>query len=151
VDPDSEPPYGALEGLAALGPHARPATPRVLALVEVERFRGVAVRTLGVIGDPRAVPALRRLLAAGSRDDRCWAAHALGRLGAAAAPAVDALTVRLAEDGDPLVRAEAARALGRVGPAARPALPALRAAADEAGVALVREHALAAIAAVDGE
>jgi hypothetical protein len=59
---------------------------------------------------------------------RGLAARELGKMGAAAAPAVDALAARL-KDSDRVVRMAAAEALAAIGPKAAPAVPALVAAA----------------------
>ncbi len=59
---------------------------------------------------------------------RGLAARTLGAMGAAAAPAVDALAARL-KDPDRVVRMAAAEALASIGPKAAPAVPALIAAA----------------------
>jgi HEAT repeat protein len=63
---------------------------------------------------------------------RGLAARELRSMGAAAAPAVDALAARLT-DPDRVVRMAAAEALAAIGPKAAPAVPALVAAAGKAG------------------
>jgi len=79
------------------------------------------------------------------RNVREGAAHALGELGADAAPAVQALT-RAFEDEDDFVRWKAARALGNIGPAAASALPLLGLAAEaEQETEIVRASAQKAV------
>lgn len=68
-----------------------------------------AVRLLGALADPRAIPALTRALGDGSAEVVSEAAEALSRLGTAATPA---LTAAL-ETGNDAARRFAARALGR--------------------------------------
>lgn len=70
------------------------------------------------------VPQLVERLGSERVEERYGACLALSRMGAAAAPAVDALRACLAHD-DLWVRVEAASALGRIGRAALPALPTL--------------------------
>ncbi len=81
-------------------------------------------------GGAEAVPVLIDLLRAGdgpgATETRLLAALALGHVGAAAEPAVPALTEALA-DPSPDVRLAAAEALARVGPAAKGAVPGMAA------------------------
>ena len=87
------------------------------ALLQLDRQNpehiAIAVPRL-VVGLERPDPRVRKL-----------AAETLGSLGKAAAPAVPALTKRIAEDDDALVRISCALALGDIGEASRPAVPAL--------------------------
>lgn len=73
-------------------------------------------------GDTAAL--VERLGGANTRT-RLDAADGLGRMGAQAVGAAEALARLVADDEDPLVRRSAAVALGRIGPGARSALPAL--------------------------
>lgn len=82
--------------------------------------RSTAAIALGRIGDPRAIPALRRLMDDSHAPTRMWAMKGLGELRDRGS--VEALTAALA-DGDYGVRQYAARALGEIGDqAASPAL-----------------------------
>jgi hypothetical protein len=81
--------------------------------------------------------------------DRRSAAAALGGLGAAASPAVPALTEALADE-DATVRAAAADALASIGPEAGPAVPALTSALADPD-ASVRQSATEALAAIRGQ
>ena len=71
-----------------------------------------------------AVPALVETLQNPSAAARLKGVEVLGRMGADARDAVPQL-VRLLDDPDPAVRKAAARTLGRIGPAAHEAVPAL--------------------------
>lgn len=102
---------------------------------------GAAI-SLGRLGDPAAVPALKQALQDGREAVRQWSAEALGRLGAA--DAVGALIGAL-DDPSEQVRAQAARALGRLG--SRQAVgPLLDRLGEEAP--LVRVQAAAALGAL---
>jgi HEAT repeat protein/lysophospholipase L1-like esterase len=94
----------------------------VLAWRPLDDLRG-ASETLGARVD---LPVLRRLVAAGSPDERVAAAWALRRIGSPAAEALEELTAAL-DDSAPRMRAAAARALGALRAEGRPALPRLAA------------------------
>jgi HEAT repeat protein len=92
-----------------------------------------AAAALEELGPPpvEQLAALAALLGEASADAGYWAATLLGRLQAAAAPAVPALAAAVAGRGPMAVRQRAAWALGQIGPAARPAAECLqRATAD---------------------
>jgi HEAT repeat protein len=94
---------------------------------------------------PVVVPSLIQALSHEHRAVREGAAHALGDLGSASAPAVDALVVAF-EDPDDFVRWKAARALGFIGPAAARAQAALEPAANsQQETEIVRASAQAAL------
>jgi HEAT repeat protein len=71
-----------------------------------------------------AVPALVQALQSPDANVRLKAVEVLGRMGAEATDAVPQL-IKLLDDPDPAVRKAAARTLGLVGPAAKDAVPAL--------------------------
>jgi HEAT repeat protein len=81
------------------------------------RHRGQAARALGDLEATEALPELQRALADGSKYVRILSANALGKLGPAAAPAVEALMATLSEPDLDLRRA-AVVALGKIGRAA---------------------------------
>ena len=84
------------------------------------RHRGQAASALGRLEAIEALPELQQALADGGKYDRILSAKALGRLGPAAAPAVEALAATLNEPDLDLRRA-AVVALGQIGEAAAPA------------------------------
>ncbi len=80
-----------LQVLAELGPAAAAAVPDVLPLLQDPLTAAYAVRALGEIGDPVAVPHLRPLLDDPETELRAAATHALGLLGdTASRPALEA-------------------------------------------------------------
>jgi HEAT repeat protein len=102
--------------------------PEVVRLRTIRAFREWGVRetaadALARIGDA-AVPALVDTLHDPDQEVRAQAAQALARMGAKAAPAVDAL-VHALDDPNEEVRRGAARALGQIGSEAEEAVPAL--------------------------
>lgn len=140
----------AVEALGAIGPEARAAVAELTPLLkENDRpLRHAAATSLGSMGPAAesAVPALLDLLRQGAKFRSDWAqstksfkakprpamdlqeletapvaARTLGRIGAAAVPALSGM---LAEQ-DREIREHAAEALARVGPAAKGAIPAL--------------------------
>lgn len=119
----------AIRLLGRLGADAREATPDLVRQTTdpEESVRAEAVRTLGDLGGPNevAVPALVELLRNEQVDHvRVATIEALGRFGAAAAPAASLLTA-LVQDRDDDVRAAAAEALRRIGPLDGTVIPAL--------------------------
>ncbi len=84
------------------------------------RHRGQAASALGRLAASEALPELQQALDDGGKYDRILSAKALGRLGPAAAPAVDALAATLNQPDLDLRRA-AVVALGQIGEAAAPA------------------------------
>ena len=120
----------AAERLSQLGSDAQPAA---VALVRAcgdpeEEVLQWATGALEALGPPlvSGVDQLAALIDDQSPDVAYWAATLLGRLTAAAAPAVEVLTHAVAGTADLSVRQRAAWALGEIGPAAAAALPALR-------------------------
>lgn len=99
---------GDLRDVSALEPLVR----YLRARHDAEYAHAGAAVSLGLLGDPRAVPALVEALADDRAAVRGWAAQALGRLEQPAA--VEAL-LRALEDGHAEVRAQASWALGRLG------------------------------------
>jgi len=108
--------------------------------------RPLAGRILGDLG-PVAAPLSMRLARELESEDaglRAFSAGMLGRMGPAAAPALEALMACLDREEDPQVRLTVIRTLGRIGPAARPALPrleAFRQGSDEEQIREAREAA----------
>ena len=96
---------------------ARWAVPEILAALkrpDSAAVRGELARSLGLAGDPAAIPELAGLLPALDEEDRINATRALGELeGRAVAP----LLVPMLKDSSWRVRAQAARSLGRTDPA----------------------------------
>lgn len=142
--PQLQPQTAAMEALAALG--ARVAVPAILPALRVPETMPVAVRALGAMRDPRAVPALVDLLSAADVGPDVVSAvlWALGDIGDATA--VPALTARLSEKDLGVARA-AAEALGRIGsPTATEALATVDAQGDaafEKALAWARERCAA--------
>ena len=90
-----------------------------------------------------AIPQLTRALTDSAEDTRVTAAGALGAMGAAARPAVSALTDKLlATDEVRSVLTAVATALGDIGPDARAALPALQQVVKSRGVGPAAEEAI---------
>ena len=81
------------------------------------RHRGSAASALGKLKATEALPELQQALSVGGKYTRILSAKALGRMGPAAAPAVEALTAAL-EQPDLDLRRAAIVALGRIGAAA---------------------------------
>lgn len=135
----------AAEELSRLGPRARSAAVPLVGLSadEDETVREWAVAALEELGAPSAddIEELVALLGEVG-DDRAdvgyWAATLLGRMRAAAAPAVPALAASLEGDHPISVRQRAAWALGQVGSAAAAALSVLERAAGESDPRLSR-------------
>jgi HEAT repeat protein len=117
-DRDTQVRWAAAEGLLAI----RDGRGAVPALLEMASDRTTRVRLGARIRRARAF--IRYDRAAEGNMLRIAAIHALGRFGAAAAPAVPVLLEAL-KDGDDLTRWYAAQSLGEIGPAAKSAVPAL--------------------------
>jgi HEAT repeats len=141
----------AAEAIAQLGPDARPAA---VALVRAcatddDSTREWVTSALEGLGAPpiEQVNDLIPLVADKSLEGAYWAATLLGRLGAAAAPAVSALTAALGKSPEQRVREQAAWALGKIGPPAKSAAPALceAAASKEPRLSRLATEALSAI------
>jgi HEAT repeat protein len=130
---DSAQQGAAAEALAQLGPDARPAAAALVRAcgTEDDSNREWVTSALEGLGPPPAeqMKDLIALTSDKSLDVAYWAATLLGRLGAAAGPAVPGLTTALEKHAEQAVRERAAWALGQIGPAAKSATPALRAAA----------------------
>ena len=125
----------AARRLAVAGEDARPAA---VALVRAtgdaqEEIAEHAVAALEELGPPSGddMAQLVELLEEAHDDVAYWAATLLGRLGADAAPATDALAGALNPRRALAVRERAAWALGRIGPQAAGAVAALETAAAE--------------------
>lgn len=123
----------AAEQLARLGPQASEAA---VALVRASGDRDASVRDWAVaaleeLGPPPANEAEVLAALAGSPDVNIayWACTLLGRLGAAAVPAVPAITDSLSRHRELAVRERAAWALGQIGAPAKASLDALEQAA----------------------
>ena len=104
------------------------------------------------LGAPDAgdVAALAELLRDSRADVRYWSATLLGRLGAAAAGALEALVRVLDADRDPAPRQRAAWAIGHLGRAAQAAQQPLQLAAqsEDARLARLAREALAKLESV---
>jgi HEAT repeat protein len=155
--PEREARVVALRALGFLGDHAKPAVPRLNALLDDPNLRGEAAAALGGIGTRDAIPALIAKLKDDDPGFRARAAETLGRIGwerqaaqyssrtfarGAIMPLVAAL-----KDPDPGVRAAAAGALRDIGSEAAAAVPDLVAVLNDA-VAEVRLAALRAFGRV---
>src|SRR5262249_14436127 len=123
----------AAEELSRLGPEAQAAAiPLARACGDnAEEVREWAVAALEDLGPPAVADCagLAELLSDEHADVAYWAATLLGRLQAAAAPALSALTTALAQSPHLAVQQRAVWALGAIGPAAGNARPALEKAA----------------------
>jgi len=160
----------AAMALARLGEGAAPALPALLTAVSDadEETRYYALLALGEAGGkaPEVVPALSARLAANhSAAIRCAAAHALGRIGPAAAPAAPALAEMLRSHNE-RVRCTGATALAAIGEAAGDVLlaglrnpdetvrltvaSALRGGPHDAGLRAAIDNASPAVALVGG-
>lgn len=112
--------------LGAIGPDARSAAPSLVRLLTSDdlEVRGSAARSLGSLGTPAAIPALKKLLDDKFPAVRLTAAEALINLGASAETVLPMLAKALKSD-----RQEegytAARLLGLLGPEAAGAVPAI--------------------------
>jgi len=123
----------AIRAVARFGPAGDEAVPALVALFRHDdpTVRWQAVRAVGKIGRPAAVPELIQLT--GSDPDplvREHAAEAMGDIGPAAAAGVPAL-VKALHDPVARVRRDAVRSLGQIGPAATAALADVRAATED--------------------
>src|SRR5438874_2098110 len=104
--------YAAADALADLGPGAQPAVPQLVAALaspDIE-LRWRAARALGVIGDPQAIPALRKQTADSQALVRAQAIFALGRLKSSDADSLATIVAHLT-DADAQVRRASVRAL----------------------------------------
>lgn len=132
----------AARQLAQQGEDARPAALGLLRNVadadeSVVEWSTAALEGLGAPAIEE-VDELAGQVNAPNADVAYWAATLLGRLGAEAKPAVEALAEALQGHPQPQVRERAAWALGRLGPAAAAARPALEQAARTGGPRLAR-------------
>lgn len=117
----------ALGTTTSLAPAAREKVLDVAKTTANEYLRQNAVEALGAVREPKAVPVLTELLATGSDLVRKESARALGRIGAASAPAVDGLAAAFGA-GDEALRQHAVLALAQIGtPEARRVLEMARA------------------------
>lgn len=110
-----------LRGLAAIGPAASPALPRVVESLAKGPTAGVrynaalAIGALGEAGRPAVAALVARVRGDESATVRMYSALALGETGVTAKPVVRAL-VDVLREGDPQVAPRAAAALGKLGP-----------------------------------
>ncbi|HLY60651.1 MAG TPA: HEAT repeat domain-containing protein [Terriglobia bacterium] len=117
--------------LGAMGADAVAAIPHFVELAKSDPDYSVRLRAISAMQSigPASVPSLRALLAPGQLQhqdkDRWCVIMALGRLGAAAAPAKAELVTILRTEPDHDQRSQAAQALGQIGTDARVAIPAL--------------------------
>src|SRR5262249_28329521 len=121
-----------IEPLAKLGPKARAALPKLIALLRKDPRPDLCKAVVQI--DPEGaecVPALISALKAENYQDVHVAADCVGLLGPKATDAVPALAALLTREFGEMFangyepQASAARALRRIGPAARSAIPAL--------------------------
>jgi HEAT repeat protein len=112
------------------------------------RHRGLAASALGRLEATEALPELQQALADGGKYDRILSAKALGHLGPAAAPAVQALAATLSQP-DLDLRRVAVQALGQIGEAAAPATTAITAQL-ESGDTRLKRSARQALAKIGG-
>lgn len=154
----------AFHELSAPGKEAVPVLAEMLGS-DVSRVRSVAASGLAHIGSDAlaVVGPLGTALKDRDLNVRYYAAQALSRMGAAAAPAVPALVGALDAhpDRDPDLegppryykdaRAVAAEALGAIGPAAKAAVPRLREVAAKDEAAEVRSAAAEALKKIEGK
>ncbi len=128
---DSQPgvAHWCLCALEQLGDQAAPAFPQIVRALERPelRVRTSALEALVKVGPRRAeaLQLVREALNDPSPRIRLAACNALGDMLPPPVEAVDALLVRLEQDGETSVRSMAAWAIGRVGAAAVRAIPAL--------------------------
>jgi HEAT repeat protein len=116
-DPEREVRRATAGALGAIGPAAREAIP-VLAEAMAGDGKGgwwVAADALARIGGPDAVPPLIEGLKNADEDVRLTAIRGLGKLGAVAQPAVEALEKASQNDANATNRAAAAEALRKIG------------------------------------
>jgi HEAT repeat protein len=104
----------AQEAAEALGRVGPPALPALVARLRSSKDEAqmTSIWALGSMGKP-AVPVLISCLNDGDLPLRCWAAEALGGIGADAAAAIPQLS-KLQADGDPWVRQTAAKAVREI-------------------------------------
>jgi HEAT repeat protein len=149
-DPEPSARVEAAAGLAAIGPVALDAVPRLLRQAKDDPnqdARATAASALVRIDADAAAPLVveyARVLAATGLQERRGAAVVLGSLGAIAKPAVPALVAALGDD-DALLRNRAAGALGSIGLPAELVVPALAGALEDRDP-IVRQAASAAFA-----
>jgi HEAT repeat protein len=132
----------AAEKLAQLESEARGAAVPLVAMCHTddESLREWVTAALEGLGPPEVsdVGKLAALVGRPSLDVAYWAATLLGRLEAAAAPAVPNLAEALTTHPETAVRQRAAWALGKIGPAAKSARDALTQAAESSDRRLAR-------------
>lgn len=160
-DPSRQLRLAVTGALARIGPEPQQVLPlfrEELALQDMSessgRYRTALAGAILTISGPDD-PAIRSYVKRLARDQRSWqpltrveAVKGLVAMGAAAAPAMDALRDSLRKDKEPKIRALAAQALGEIGSAAYPALPDLRKAQQE-DEAYVSKRAAAAIKKIE--
>ncbi len=126
---DEEVRHAASYALSAIGPAA---VETAMTALDQPRSadRSIAIEVLGNIGEAAAVavPALARLLSAGSSDERSRAAVSLGKMKGSVPEGLQALIEALRTDEDDNVRGCAALALARLAPGAPEATAALESA-----------------------
>lgn len=121
----------AIAAIAAIGPEAADAVPKLIEHLDSSKARGRRQRdnrqmtyrmahALAKIG-PAAIPSLLEALASEDSERRAGAAKAVGGMGALAKPAIPALIKNL-EHGDESVRNETAEALALIGAESAPSL-----------------------------
>ena len=110
--------------LAALGPAAAPALPELVKSLGVTALHDDLAVAFAAVGPASVAPLGEALRSKGDRSRRIGAARALGRLGAAAAPATPALRAALADKDEKLRRALVA-SVRAIGPGALQAEPEL--------------------------
>ena len=122
-DPDPQVRTGAAHALASLPP-----APEIMMPIWEKAFQDADETMVRAALDALATagpPAVPKLIAALKFEHvRAHVAYILGQMGAAAAPATDALA-GLIDDKDPRVSSEAVLALAKIGPGAKAAVPAL--------------------------
>lgn len=121
--------FTCINVLGELGPDARDAVPALMQLSADAhpQTRTVVLEALGKIGDPQAVPLLKRCLSTEESECQIAAIRALGAIGPQAKEAVPDLVVLFQTEKDP-IRRFSVETLGQIGPHAKAAVPALTAA-----------------------